>query len=76
MNQPVDGLEVYARGMRRAEHPTVLTRIFLEFVVKGSVDPEAVAKSLAISEEQLCPVWNMLKSGTPITASFRIAQNS
>ena len=76
MDQPVDGLEVYARGMRRDEHPTVLTRIFLEFVVKGSVDPEAVAKSIAVSEEQLCPVWNMLKSGTPITASFRIAQNS
>jgi putative redox protein len=72
MNQPVAGLEIQARGRRREEHPTVLTEISLEFVIKGAVDPEAVAKSLKISEDQLCPVWNMLKSGTPITATYRI----
>ncbi|MGB7264274.1 MAG: OsmC family protein [Terracidiphilus sp.] len=76
MNQPVAGLEIFASGERRAEHPTVLTRITLEFVVKGAVDPDAVAKAVAISEEQLCPVWNMLKAGTPITASFRIVKDS
>lgn len=72
MNQPVAGLEVVAHGVRREEHPTVLTEISLEFVVKGAVDPEAVDKALRISEEQLCPVWNMLKSGTPITAAYRV----
>jgi len=73
MQKPVEGLEVNARGERREEHPTVLTAISLEFNVKGAVDPEAVAESLKISADQLCPVWNMLKSGTPITATFRIA---
>ncbi|MDR3754032.1 MAG: OsmC family protein [Terracidiphilus sp.] len=73
LNQPVTGLEVNARGSRREEHPTVLSEISLEFIVKGAVDPEAVKKSLKISEDQLCPVWNMLKSGTPITATYRIA---
>ena len=72
MNQPVTGLEVNARGQRREQHPTVLTAIELEFVVKGAVDPEAVTKSLKASEEQLCPVWNMLKGTTPIKATFRI----
>lgn len=76
MNQPVTGLEIDARGLRRAEHPTILTRISLEFVVKGAADPEAVARSLAVSEQQLCPVWNMLKAGTPISATFRIVQDS
>jgi len=75
MNQPVTGLEVNARGLRRSEHPTVLTQISLEIVVKGDVAPEAVAKSLAVSEERLCPVWNMLKPTTPITASFRVVEN-
>jgi len=73
MNQPVAGLEIHARGHRREQHPTVLTEISLEFIVKGAVDPEAVAKSLKIAEDQLCPVWNMLKSGTPIIATYRIA---
>jgi uncharacterized OsmC-like protein len=74
MNQPVTGLDVYARGLRREEHPTVLTEISLEFVVSGKVDPEAVKKSLKISADQLCPVWNMLKGTTPIKATFRIVQ--
>jgi uncharacterized OsmC-like protein len=75
LNQPVSGLDVYARGLRREEHPTVLTKISLEFVVRGSVAFEAVEKSLKASEEQLCPVWNMLKGATPITATFRIVQD-
>jgi uncharacterized OsmC-like protein len=58
--------------MRREQHPTVLTDISLEFVISGKVDPEAVRKSLKISADQLCPVWNMLKGTTPINATFRI----
>ncbi len=74
MSQPVTGLDVYACGVRREEHPTVLTEISLEFVVRGEVDPDAVRKSLKISADQLCPVWNMLKDTTPIKATFRIVQ--
>ena len=74
--QHVTGLEVHARGLRRSDHPTVLTEISLEIVVKGDVVPEAVAKSITASEERLCPVWNMLKGTTPITASFRIVHDA
>jgi putative redox protein len=71
--QPVAGIEVRARGDRREQHPTVLTSIALEFLVRGAgVDPEAVALALRASEEKICPVWAMLKGGTPITASFRV----
>ncbi|MGC1421158.1 MAG: OsmC family protein [Terracidiphilus sp.] len=70
MQQPLAGLEVKARGTRRAEHPTVLTEISLEFAVKGGVDPAAIARALQLSEERLCPVWNMLKLNTPIKAEF------
>lgn len=74
MQQPVEGLEVRARGQRRDEHPTVLTEIALEFEVRGAgVAAEAVERALKIAEDQLCPVWAMLKPGTPITASFVIA---
>jgi putative redox protein len=71
LNQPVTGLEVDAHALRKHEHPTVLTEIQLDFLVKGAgVDPSA----LKLSEEQLCPVWNMLKRSTPIRASFRLIE--
>lgn len=73
MNQPLEYLEVMARGLRREEHPTVLTEIAVEFRLKGAaVEAAAVERALKIAEEQLCPVWAMLKPGTAITASFRL----
>jgi putative redox protein len=75
MKQPFTGLAVDARGMRRDEHPTVLTEITLDFVITGAqTEPDRVAQALKVAEEQLCPVWAMLKSGTPIRAAFRIVE--
>ena len=70
--QPVDGLTVSARGIRRSEHPTVFTEIALEFLVAGNVEPSAVAEVLEQAETRVCPVWAMLKPTTSITSSFRI----
>jgi uncharacterized OsmC-like protein len=65
MQQPVTGLEIEAHGLRSTEHPTVLKEITLRFFVKGEdVDPAAVSRALQLSEERLCPVWNMLKTST------------
>ena len=73
MNQPVQGIEVTVRASRRDEHPTVLTSITQDFVVRGSgVDPEAVTRALEQAEKHLCPVWAMLRPGTPIRASVRV----
>lgn len=75
MKQPFTGLAVEARGKRRDEHPTVLTEIALDFVITGvGTDPDRVTQALKVAEEQLCPVWAMLKSGTPITADFRMVE--
>ena len=72
MRQPLEGLVVEACGLRRTEHPTSLTDISLEFIVKGDVDPAAMTDALKISEERLCPVWNMLKASTTIRAGFHM----
>ena len=75
MQQPVEGLEVEARGVRADQHPTVLTEIALEFVLRGpGLDPEAVQRAITVAETQLAPVWAMLKPGTPVTASFRLLE--
>ena len=70
--QPVKRVEVTARGQRRDEHPTVMTSIDLEFAVYGAVDPARVEHALALSESTICPVWAMLKPGTPVTSSYTV----
>ena len=76
LNQPVAGIEANVRALRSEQHPTVLTEIELNFLVKGTgVEPEAVASAIKISEDQLCPVWNMLKGSTPIQPAFRIVES-
>jgi len=71
--QPVRGLEVTARGQRRDEHPSVFTRIDVEFVLHGAdLDPEVVEHCITLADEKLCPVWAMLRPGTPIATTYRI----
>jgi putative redox protein len=75
MQQPVSHFAVEAHANRSPMHPTVLLDIALEFIIKGEgVDPAAVARALQLSEERLCPVWNMLKASTPINATFQLQQ--
>ncbi len=70
--QSFDSLTVRSCGCRRTEHPTVFTEIGLELVFRGNVNEEIVRRCLSQAEEQICPVWAMLRPGTPIGASFRI----
>jgi putative redox protein len=70
--QPIDGLTVNARGVRRSEHPTVFTEIALEFLIAGPADAPTVEAVLQDAEARVCPVWAMLKTATPIRSSFRI----
>lgn len=71
--EPVTGVEVIARATRRDEHPTVLTDISLEFLIRGAgVQGAAVESVLAAADEHLCPVWAMLKPGTRISTTYPI----
>jgi putative redox protein len=73
--EPVDGVEVSAHGVRRDEHPTCFTSIELEVLVRGhGLDTGAVAHALELSEKAVCPVWAMLKDGTQITSSVTIVE--
>lgn len=75
MGQTVAGLEVEAKAQRRDEHPTVLTEIELAFRLRGKgLEAPTVAKAIEIAETQLCPVWAMLRGGTPIRTRFTIEE--
>jgi len=70
--QPVRALQVIAKGRRRDEHPSVFTRIDVELVLHGDLDPEVVEHCIALADEKLCPVWAMIRPATPIFTSYRI----
>jgi len=75
MRLPFDGIEVTADAERREEHATMLTRTDLDVVVRGDgVEQAAAERALKIGEEQICPVWAMLRPGTPVHATVRVEQ--
>jgi putative redox protein len=75
LKQPAQGVDVNVQAVRRDQHPTLLTEIAMEFVVRGTgLDHDVVARALAQAEDQICPVWAMLKGGTRITSSLRITE--
>jgi putative redox protein len=74
MRQKVTGYSVEVSAQRREEPPPrVFTRIHLKYIVRGEhIDPEAVEKAIALSEEKYCSVGGMLKKAAEITSSYEI----
>jgi putative redox protein len=73
--QAVTGMAARAVGHRSGEHPKVYTAIDVTFVVTGhQVDPEAVRRSIELSETKYCSVSNMLKQTVTITMGFEIVE--
>jgi uncharacterized OsmC-like protein len=76
MNLTVTDLDVEARAERRDEHPTVLTRITLAFRVRGkNLEESLVKEALQLAETQFCPVWAMLRGGTPIHTTLEVVND-
>jgi uncharacterized OsmC-like protein len=76
MNLTVTDLDVEARAERRDEHPTILTKITLAFRIRGEgLEEGVVRQALQIAETQLCPVWVMLRGGTPIETTLEIVND-
>lgn len=73
--QSLTGLQVKATAERAEEHPRVYTEIHLEFVVTGEdVHPDAVERSIELSQTKYCPASAMLGQVAEITTSYRIVK--
>ncbi len=71
--QDVSGLEVRVTGQRADEHPRKYTSIHIHFVVTGrEVNPEAVRRSIELSETKYCSVSASLSGAAQITTDFEI----
>jgi putative redox protein len=70
--QAVDGLKVFATTERAEEHPKRFTKIHLEYVAYGAVDPEALARAVQLSEEKYCSAIATLRGSVTLSSSQRV----
>ncbi len=69
--EQVTGFYINVKSQRAQEHPKRFVRIELEFVVRGrNVAPEAVARSIELSQTKYCSVTHSLSA--EILTTYRI----
>lgn len=73
MGKNISGFTVNAKGVRRNQPPIKFEKIFLEFIVRSREATDAdVQKAIRLSEESVCPVWQMVKNNVEVVAEFKI----
>lgn len=73
--QTVTGFRVEVNAEQAKSHPKVFTEIHVHYVVHGQgVDPEAVERSIELSETKYCPAQAMLVRAVPVTHSYEIVE--
>jgi putative redox protein len=73
--QSVTGLEVRVKGVRAEEHPRKFTAIHVVFVVTGhGVDPEAVRRSIELSDTKYCSVAATVRGVAQVTTEFEVRE--
>ncbi len=73
MGKDVTGFSVHAKGIRRAQPPIKFEKIFLEFNVQSAdVQDADMQKAIKLSEDSVCPVWQMIKNNCEVTATYKV----
>lgn len=76
MRKDVSGLKINVKGSRREEHPTYFEKIHMEFsLVSKDVEEADLEKVIKLSEESICPVWNMIKNNVEISYEYTISRS-
>ncbi|MDP4116295.1 MAG: OsmC family protein [Bacteroidota bacterium] len=73
MKKTITGFEIHSKGIRKEEHPTGFSTIFVEIELKSpDVTEEDLNKVIKLSEDTYCPVWSMLKGNVEINVKYKI----
>lgn len=73
MKKTIVGMEISSNGIRKETHPTGFSTIFIEIRLKSpNTSSSDMSKVLEISEEQLCPVWSMIKGNVEVKVQYSI----
>lgn len=74
---PLDGYEVFVKGIERDEHPKIFTEIHVEYVFYGEgINPSDIERAIELSDTKYCSVSAILKASAPIKHSYRIESRS
>ncbi|MBE0661367.1 MAG: OsmC family protein [Bacteroidales bacterium] len=69
----ITGFGINAKGIRREEHPTCFSKIFLEINLQSPDIKEAdLDKVIKLSEQTYCPVWAMLMGNVEVEVLYNI----
>lgn len=75
MQKDVSGLIINVKGDRREQHPTYFEKIYLEFILESKdAENSDVEKAMKLSEDSICPVWNMIKNNVEINSEYKIVR--
>ena len=76
MGKNVSSFTVNAKGLRRDRLPIKFEKIFLEFVLTSPDAKDAdMEKAIRLSEESVCPVWQMVKNNVEVVADYKITSD-
>lgn len=76
MGKSVSGFKVNAKGIRRSQPPVKFEKIFLEFILDSPDAKDAdMEKAIQLSEESVCPVWQMVKNNVEVVANYKITSD-
>lgn len=76
MRKDVSGLQINVKGNRREQHPTYFEKIYLEFnLISKDTEDSELEKVIKLSEESICPVWNMIKNNVEISYEYKIIKS-
>jgi putative redox protein len=71
--QQVTAFEVRVHAERADTHPKVFTSMHVEYIFTGhNLDPKAVERAIALSEETYCPAQGMLAKIVQTTSTYTI----
>lgn len=73
--QDVTDFEVLVKGEQEADYPHKFVNIEVKYVVTGhNVDPEAVRRSVELSETKYCSVMATLREAALVTTSIEVRE--
>lgn len=71
----IETFRVSSVGVRRETHPTGFTNILLTFEIKSrDIKKADVEKAVLMSEENICPVWSMIKNNVEVETKIIIVE--
>ena len=70
------GVEAHFVARRSPTDPRRFESVELRFDVKGEIEPDKVARAIALSHDKYCSVWHSMRQDIAFTTSFTVAPES